>query len=176
MQERITAVRQLLASWHVDAVLITSQANRRWLSGFTGSNGQLLITADQALLATDFRYMERAKSEAPAFTPFLHQRTQADTEKLISSVNAHRIGLEAEHVTLAQYQDFAQLEEIEWVPLETTVEPLRAIKTAAEIAGNRAAAAITDMAMAQVNELARLGISEKGAGMATGATHAGSWR
>ena len=69
-EERLTAVRAKLTNWQVDAVLIGSAANRRWLSGFTGSSGQLLVTHTKALLATDSRYWQQATQEAPAFRLF----------------------------------------------------------------------------------------------------------
>jgi Xaa-Pro aminopeptidase len=52
---KIQAVREQLASWEVEGVLITQNHNYRWLSGFTGSSCVLLVTAEQALLGTDFR-------------------------------------------------------------------------------------------------------------------------
>jgi len=161
-QERLTAVRRKLEIWQVDAVLINSAANRRWLSGFTGSNAQLLISKDSALLATDFRYFERAKSEAPEFVLFKHDRQPADDRAFFQSIKAARIGIEQNHVTLAQAAEWRGLKTgIEWVPLPETVEPLRAIKTPAEIDIMRRAAAITDMAMSQFPHIARQGISEK---------------
>ena len=132
-QERITAVRQKLAEWEVDGVLISSPSNRRWLSGFTGSNGQLLVTADQALIATDFRYYTQAGHEAPDFTLFKHQRTLADTQDFLAQVRARRVGIEAKHVTLEQMAELEQVEDISWVPLAATLEPLRVVKTALEI-------------------------------------------
>ena len=50
----------------LDAVLISDPINRRYLSGFTGSAGWLLVTAERALLILGFRYYERAAREAPA--------------------------------------------------------------------------------------------------------------
>lgn len=161
-QERLTAVRRKLETWQVDAVLITSAANRRWLSGFTGSNAQLLISNDAALLATDFRYFERASIEAPDFVLFKHDRQPEADRAFFKSIKAARIGIEQNHVTLAQAAEWRGLGTgIEWVPLPETVEPLRAIKTSAEIDVMRRAAAITDMAMSQFPHIARPGMSEK---------------
>ena len=160
--ERLTAARQKLPDWNVDAVLITGTANRRWLSGFTGTNGQLLITPDRAWLATDFRYYERARQEAPLFELFKHRRTRQDGRRFFQQAGVKRIGLEANNVTLAQAKALRGLRTgVKWVPLEETVEPLRAVKTAGEIEKLRAAAAITDEVMAQVNQLAHPGMTEK---------------
>lgn len=165
LSQRLTAVRERLEAWDVDGVLISSTTNRRWLSGFTGSNGQLLIGADIALLATDFRYYQQATAQAPHFTLFKHERTPEATEAFLeTAVDAGitRIGVERQHVTLAQMAQLrAAGDAITWVELETTVEPMRAVKHAAEAEAIRTAAAITDAVMAQVPKFARPGVSER---------------
>ena len=67
IQERISAVRKKLPEWQVDGLFISTPYNRRWLSGFTGSSGFLIVTADRALFGTDFRYWARIPDEAPDF-------------------------------------------------------------------------------------------------------------
>ncbi|MFQ5858398.1 MAG: aminopeptidase P family N-terminal domain-containing protein, partial [Anaerolineae bacterium] len=67
MNERLTKLREALAMDGLDAILITQPENRRYLSGFTGSAGALLISQDQAVLATDFRYYEQVEKQAPDF-------------------------------------------------------------------------------------------------------------
>ena len=161
-QERLTAVQSHLSAWQVDALLITSATNRRWLSGFTGSNAQLLITPDQAIIATDFRHYQQAEVQAPLFTLFKHQRTEEDTAVFIQQANAHKIGLEAKHMTLAEAENLNKAaSSIEWVQLSETVESMRQLKTSAEIEAIQAAAAITDHAMSLVNEITRPGMSER---------------
>lgn len=160
--ERLDAVRARLDAWEVAGVLISSPANRRWLSGFSGSAGQLLITPAKALLATDFRYYTQATQEAPTFELFKHQRRREDTVALFTAAGASRIGLESSHLPLKQAAQFAAAApDVAWIPLDETLEPLRAVKSAAERAQIAAAAAITDQAMAQVNDLARPGMSER---------------
>jgi Xaa-Pro aminopeptidase len=160
-QERITAVRQKLSEWEVDGVLITSPANRRWLSGFTGSNGQLLVTATQALIATDFRYYAQAGREAPDFILFKHQRTLADTQDFLAESGVKTVGVEAKHVTLATMIELEEVEGVTWKPLLFTLEPLRLRKTAVEIQTIQEACAITDEVMAQVPRIARVGLTER---------------
>ncbi len=71
MQNRLAALREVLASQGLEALLVTNPDNRYYLSGFTArddlpneSSGTLLITRDRALLFTDFRYLEWARAEA----------------------------------------------------------------------------------------------------------------
>ncbi|MEZ4594469.1 MAG: Xaa-Pro peptidase family protein [Chloroflexota bacterium] len=159
-QERLTAVRQKLAEWEVDGVLISSPTNRRWLSGFTGSNGQLLITADKALIATDFRYFTQATREAPDFALFKHQRTREDSRNFLAEAGVQRVGIEAKHTTLEQMDELIQIENVTWIGLNKTVEPLRMVKTAVEIQTIQKACIIADEVMARVPEIAQVGLTE----------------
>ena len=58
LNTRIQRLRDQLDESKQDALLITNPENRRYMSGFTGSSGHLLISRDRAVLATDFRYIE----------------------------------------------------------------------------------------------------------------------
>lgn len=161
MSDRLQSLRAQFDKWEVDAVLITSPSNRRWLSGFTGSAGQLLITRDQAILSTDFRYWEQAQQQAPAFTLYQHRRQADDNENLLQMGKVKRIGIEATHMSVAEYEAWRKLDGYQWKPLSPTVEMLRQVKTAAELATMRQAAAIADQVMAQMNILARPEMSER---------------
>ena len=160
---RLALVRRQLAAWAVDAVLISSPANRRWLTGFTGSWGHVLVSAEKALLATDFRYWEQARQQAPDFTLFTWRNTEAESmpRQFLSQIGATTVGLEAAHTTLATYEAWRKVEEVNWTALKDTLEPWRAVKTATELTQIRAAAAVTDHAMAQVPSLARPGLTER---------------
>ena len=65
--QRLEKLRAILSEKDLDAILISYPENRLYLSGFTGSAGYLLISASNALIATDFRYFEQVKLEAPDF-------------------------------------------------------------------------------------------------------------
>ena len=157
---RIARVRETLAGWGVSALLVNSPDNRRWLSGFTGSAGWLLVTPDQALLATDFRYWDQAQAQAPDFTLFRLKQEQKVTD-MLATIAPTSVAVEANHLTLHGFKDLQKVDGIEWKPLEQTVEPFRMVKSPAEVAQIRAAAAITDRVMSSVPALARPGQPEK---------------
>ena len=54
--ERLTRLRAALATSELDALLVTALPNVRYLTGFTGSNAHVVVTADECVLLTDFRY------------------------------------------------------------------------------------------------------------------------
>jgi len=55
-QARLDKLRKGMAEQRLEALLVTGSHNREYLSGFAGSAGYLLITADKAYLLVDFRY------------------------------------------------------------------------------------------------------------------------
>ena len=161
MTDRLSAIRACFDEWQVDALLLSSPANRRWASGFTGSAAQLLISRQRAVLATDSRYWERAAAEAPAYEIFQMRDEKDAMANFLALAGAKCIGIEAAHVTLARQAALDKHEEMTWVPLAATVESLRAVKSADELAAIRAAARLTDATVAQVPQLARPGVSER---------------
>lgn len=161
--ERIERAWRLLAEWGADALLVGSPANRRWLSGFTGSAGWLLLTETEALLSTDFRYWEQVGRQAPAYTLATNDGRDRLPTHLIAQSGAKHVAFEAAHMTV---DVFDRLQEragpsVEWMRRSVTVEHLRAVKSPGELERIRRAAAITDLAVAQVPFLARPGVTEK---------------
>ncbi|GIV90341.1 MAG: peptidase M24 [Chloroflexus sp.] len=156
MHERLQRLRAALAERDLPAMLLTAPTSRRYLSGFTGSAGALLISAEAAFLLTDGRYTVRAAAEAPAFTLREVRAAIKSMPKLVAELavelNLTRLGFEAAAMTVAEYQQFAQVldKTVELVATENVVEGLRMVKDAGEIELLRRAAAITDAALAAV--------------------------
>ncbi|MFK7802022.1 MAG: aminopeptidase P family protein [Anaerolineae bacterium] len=166
-KSRIELIRSQLNRWNVGGIMITNLTNCRWVSGFTGSAGTVVITADKALLGTDFRYWEQATSQAPAFELVKMGRTAefAKQEDMVRMAGVNRMGYEASNLTVSAYsalkKNCAEIENLKLVPLNNPIEPHRHIKSAAELEKIKAAAAITDLAMAMVNDLAKPGMTER---------------
>ena len=160
--QRLAAIRAELANWEVDGVLIGNKSNRRWLSGFTGSAGWLLITDDKALLGADFRYWDQARRQAPVFELFnFRSRGPEIWPSFLSFAKPTRLGVEARHMTLGQFDQLQAVSNVTFVKLESTMEKLREIKTKQEMETIKSAAAITDIVMAKVNQIARVGMKER---------------
>ena len=158
-QERLMRVRSALKDWEVDGLLLGSAANVRWLSGFSGSAGWVLVTSHDAYLATDFRYWTQAETQAPAFSLFRFTEN-AHLPDFVQSSGADTIAVESNYLTLADFDKLRASGNVNWQPLTQTIEPMRAVKSPGEIERIRAAAAITDSVMEQVNRLARPGQTE----------------
>ncbi len=160
---RLSKVRETLAEKELDAILISQPENRRYLSGFSGSAGWLLITAGRALLATDFRYYEQVGREAPGFELAQIKTKFSDLlPDLFADLGVERLGFESQHVTVDQLDTWRQeVDGVEWVPLKDTVEGIRSIKEEAEIDALRRSVALTDAAFAHLVERIRPGMTER---------------
>lgn len=161
---RIDALRSRLDG--IDALVVTTLANVRYLTGFSGSAGVLVVTPNGALLTTDGRYRTQSAEQLSgaggdadiAIGGMAEQRKQA--QMFLSG--AARIGLEADNVTWSGQRTWAELfESAELVPTSNLVEGLREVKDAAEIARMERAAAIADAALREVLPLLHDGVSEE---------------
>jgi Xaa-Pro aminopeptidase len=159
---RLSKLRQSLLDQNVDAVLVGQPENRRYLSGFTGSTGWLIITAGRQVLATDFRYYEQVEREAPAFELAKVTGKYADIlPGLLVDLGVKRLGYESQHLTVDQWSTWSEAtKEVEWVPLKSTVETIRMVKDEGEMEAIRRSVALTDAAFAHLLEGIRPGMTE----------------
>jgi Xaa-Pro aminopeptidase len=165
MNNRLKKLRGKLAEKEIDAILITQAENRRYLSGFHGTAGYLIITSKQAILATDFRYIEQAKAEAPDLKI---QRITGNTSDwlpaLANDLKIKRLGFEGGDVTFNFHQKLSKAlrkSMIKLVALDNLVEGLRAVKEPEEIEFITKASAITDAAFEYVEPKIKAGMTEK---------------
>lgn len=160
---RIDRVRQRLVAEGVDALLVTQPSNVRYMSGFTaGADASLLISATQALLATDFRYYEQAEREAPGYRLFKAPKGLGEAfAELAKEAGARRIAFESIHLTYDLYQELAKAEGVELVPEKGWVEELRAVKSPEELELIRRAVAISDAVIGALPQILRPGMTEK---------------
>jgi Xaa-Pro aminopeptidase len=141
----------------IDALLVTTPANIRWLTGFTGSAGLLLVTGDRALLTTDGRYRTQAAeqlSEAGvgAEVEVGIGGVKVQRERLVAvSTGVGSVGLEADNVTWSGQQSWDELfTGSGLVATRGLVEQLRVVKDPGEVARMERAAAIADEALGAV--------------------------
>jgi Xaa-Pro aminopeptidase len=150
---RAAQLHARVAAAGADALLVTRLPNVRYLTGFSGSAGVLLIGADDLVLVTDGRYTTQAHEQLDAAG--VDARVEiatagAQTELLAGVVAPYgRLGLEAHGVTWAQQRSWeGAFGGVTLVPTEDLVEGLRTVKEDAEVARIRAACGIADDALA----------------------------
>jgi Xaa-Pro aminopeptidase len=160
--KRINGAREKLAGLELDGLLVTNPVNRRYLTGFTGTSGCVLLTASESWLLTDFRYTVQAAQQAPDFTVVEHGIRMIDSvNELAGASGIKRLGFEQEHVVFAEYAAWnGALKGIELVPVSGIVEELRMIKDEAELAVMRDAAALADETFRHIAGFIRPGLRE----------------
>ena len=160
---RLTKLRETLTTDGLDAILITQPENRRYLSGFTGSTGVLLISQDQAVLATDFRYYEQVEKQAPDFRlAKVTARFETLLPELIQQVGAKTVGFESAHLTVEQHREWREVaEDFELLPTKELAQKIRAIKDEGELGKIKKAIALADQAIAHIADFIEPGMTEK---------------
>jgi Xaa-Pro aminopeptidase len=167
VNKRLKLLRAKLAKKEIDAIFITQSENRRYLSGFHGTAGYLIITQKKAVLATDFRYTEQASTEAPDFEIMRISRNLKEWfPGLLGDMGVKSLGFEGGDVTFnfhAQLRDAIKKKQIaiKLIAVNDLVETLRVVKEPGEIELIRKASAITDAAFEYVEKEIRAGMTEK---------------
>ena len=160
--ERQTALRGALEADGLDALLVSHLPNIRYLTGFTGSAGLLLVRPDATTLITDFRYAVQAPNEAgSAAVVEIDQKSVWDRlGRLLAGVAPGALGIEAQALSVRDAERVAGLTRDRVVPTSDLVERLRAIKSPEEVAAIRAAADLAQAALAEVLPTVRPGLTE----------------
>jgi Xaa-Pro aminopeptidase len=169
VNQRLTKLRTKIAEVGLDGLLVSAPvedtfkdigANRRYLSGFTGSVGTLLVTAEAAFIAVDFRYYEQAQREAPDFALFPAVGALGDWfASLVGTAGlaGKKLGFQPGDLTVATYQ--AMTKAVKAMPAADRpkllaapplVEQMRAIKNAEEVAALQRAVDLADEAFEAV--------------------------
>jgi Xaa-Pro aminopeptidase len=153
---RADRVRAGFAAAGIDALVVTRLPNIRYLTGFTGSAGLVVLTPDDLLVITDGRYAEQSRAQlrdvAVDGRVVIGTTAEEQRKALAAAVADHRrLGLEAHGITWAQQREYAAaFADHELVPTHDLVEAQRRVKEPAEIARIRAACAIADDALTEL--------------------------
>ena len=166
---RLDRLRAAFGDHEIDALVVTTLPNVRYLTGFSGSAAVLIVTEDLAVLTTDGRYrtqsaeqLQRAGAADVEITIGAGAEQRQAALAALAGADAARIGLEAGNVTWSGQRSWADLlGGDKLVPTANAVEALRERKDSAEIARMERAAAIADAALFEVLPLMSQGISEE---------------
>jgi Xaa-Pro aminopeptidase len=166
MTDRISRVCARLAETGVDALLVSNLVNVRWLTGFSGSNGWVVLAPDGVALVTDGRYgvqAERQLAEAGVHAEVLVGLSGGEVMEHIGRRCSRyaRVGFESAHVTVASHQQYVEaMPGVVLMPVTGVVEAERRTKEPSEIDRIARACAIADRALADVVPLLGTGLTE----------------
>ncbi|MFA9370881.1 MAG: M24 family metallopeptidase [Labilibaculum antarcticum] len=159
--DRIRKTLQLLEEQNLNALLVTSESNITYLSGFTGDSSRLLIANQSCYLITDPRYTEQAKNEChkdiTVFEWINDKRYNSSTyDFLVKLLQIKNIGFESNHITFHEYSEINGNK----VPTQNIVEQIRLIKSKDEIENLRKASRISDKALENTLSSVKEGVTE----------------
>ncbi len=160
--ERLCRLRRVLEDERLDAVLVADLLNIRYICGFTGTAGLLVVTADDALFLTDGRYTLQAREETRGCRIEEARDLDRAAAAYLEWCGAGFVGLQAASVSAARWKRFRQLlRGMSLVDLESGVDGLRAVKDPLELEALRRAAALAGRCLEAVLPLVRPGATEE---------------
>jgi Xaa-Pro aminopeptidase len=159
---RLAAARAFLQRFGVDSILFTDLRDVRYLSGFTGSEGALLLGEDEVFLFIDSRYTTQAANEAGGCTIVEFRDKATAIASQVKEIGAGSIGFQGEHVSFSFHNDMLHvLPGLPLVALGPEIAALRSVKDCDEIEILTKTAAIASESFGDVVSMIRPGISEK---------------
>ena len=161
-QDRRGQIKEACNFLNADAFLVSSLVNVRYLSGFTGSNGLLLISGDNDFLFTDSRYIEQGREETcDQITVSLTSGFSAieEVSRLYSLTN---VAFESDHLTYSEFTGMEKLlkPRVNLISSKGVVEKIRSVKDNDEVDLIRRAASLADDAVTLAIQESKPGKSE----------------
>jgi Xaa-Pro aminopeptidase len=166
MNSRVSQLRSQLADKGLDAVLISEPHNRRYICGFTGSTGHVLISAKEALFITDFRYTDQAAEQCVGYE-IVNQGnsfTNAMAHQLqVAGVKS--LAFEQDYLTYGEVENYRSWEQdvpgLSLIPTSMLVESIRILKDSSEVELIQKAADISDAAFEHILSFLKPGLTER---------------
>jgi len=164
MTTNIEKLRKEMAKKEIPAMLVSQIDNVRWATGFTGSNGFLLLTPTDQRFVTDSRYTLQAKEQVPGVRVEIYHSSvdsNAFLAQQAADMGLKKVGFEADAVTYAAHRKLSEkFEGAELVAVENLFPDLRVVKTPNEIETARRACKLADACFDHVRRMIQIGVSE----------------
>lgn len=163
IKERVNKVCSSLSSG--EGALITSEAGRRYLTGFPSSAGIIFLTPEKGYFLIDFRYIEKAHEVVSSCEVILLEKRYEQLKDLISRHDINTLYVETEQMDVASAKSYSQKlspVKISDEPLiDRTMNSLRSVKSAEELEYIRQAQAFTDSTFTHILDFIRVGRTER---------------
>ena len=174
IENRIKQLKNEIFKKGLDTIIIFSDENRRYLSGYTGENGSyaetagfIVITKNKLILACDLRYDEQAKNETDLYTVILYKESfPKAVSDILKSVNAKKIGIESIGLTYYHYKEikkenFNNRLNVEIIAIDEILKSFRIKKDEHEIQIIKKALGIAEKSFMQFRKKIYQGMTEK---------------
>ena len=151
----------MLIDNNIDALLITNEYNRRYMTNFTGTAGVAIISQKDAIFITDFRYTEQARAQVKDFRIVQHTKTIfEEVAQQVALMGIQTLGFEKDSMKYGTYELYKQTIKAHLEPISGLIEKIRLIKTEQEINIIKAACEIADNAFTHILGFIEPGKSE----------------
>ncbi len=163
IKKRIETIQNNLQSG--EALLVTSGANRFYLTGFESSAGSVLVTKDQAYFLIDFRYVEKAKSVVTSCEVLLSNRTNDEIRDLLNKHGVKSLYIETYSASVSSMKGYMEafvgIDVLQDDKMDKLIEEMRSVKTREELALIQKAQKLTDDTFTYILDRIQVGRSEK---------------
>ena len=161
LDNRISAARGCLERVGADLLLVTNLSNIRYLTGFTGSEGTLILSPREGWFLTDSRYTSQAKTEVAGAQVVQFSAKMETLTDLMKQQGAARVAFEAGNMSVALYQELCgKLPGVDWLPADTEMTPIRSVKDADELSLLERVAGIASQSLLETLSLVQPGALE----------------
>lgn len=158
---KLRKVLDIIEHKHLDAIIVLSDYNRRYLSDFTGTSGELIITPKKQYLITDFRYIDQATEQAQDFE-IINRKSSliSEIKSILERENLSNIGFEGH---LISYDTYVELNKglITLISISNEIDKIREIKNKEEIQLIQKAAKIVDQTYEYILTQVSIGMTER---------------
>jgi Xaa-Pro aminopeptidase len=160
MKKRIKRLWQLVDE-KIEGMLISSAENVRYLCGFSGTEGSIFITRREGFFLTDGRYTTQAREQVTGLAVITFREKAKGIASIIKKSRVRSVGYEARSLTVAFFKDLEkEVPGVQLNPYRDSLDQLRILKDASEIALLKRAAHIAALSLRQVMNLIRPGVRE----------------
>ncbi|MEA1935298.1 MAG: Xaa-Pro peptidase family protein [Thermodesulfobacteriota bacterium] len=159
---RISRIRSKLVDLEIEALLFFDMKNIRYLVGFSGSDGALLVGKNKAVLMVDGRYVTQAKGEIEEAEIFQYNDKIDGIAQVVTGSGLLGVGFESVAINFDHYLALNdRLDEVELRPISKEISSIRAVKEQNEIESIKKAVEISSQALISTLDLIRPGIRER---------------
>ncbi|MGY3187298.1 M24 family metallopeptidase [Lysinibacillus sp. TE18511] len=158
---KLQKLRKALQEQNIDGILITNGYNRHYMTGFTGTAGVAIVSQNDAVFITDFRYTEQAAAQVQDFRIVQHEATiLEEIGTQVNNMGIKLLGFEKDTVSYGTYELYKNIIQADLVPISGLIEKIRLIKTQQEINIIKVACEIADHAFTHILDYIKPGKTE----------------
>lgn len=166
-EERLKSKRKILDQNQLDAILFINLENIRYLCGFSGSDGSLLITRQESFFLTDSRYWTQSEEEVKGSEIVHYRKKMEGILSLLLELKIQKIGFESAFLPFSMHQFLIEKlpSEVRLIALEKEIGNIRALKDDQELILLKTSIGIASQSYLEMVQSLKEGVEEKEAAL-----------